>query len=331
MALTAPGVWEALRSQTIFLSGGTGFIGRWLVEALLHADRELGLGVTLTVLSRDPAAFRARCPHLASPALRLHAGDVAQFSFPPGGHAFAVHAALPVAGSGPSSLLDVGREGAARVAGFARQAGTQRLLHISSGAVYGPGAGQHGPIGEDDAWDTAPPPNDYTATKRAEEAVLAQALPGRVVTARCFAFMGPGLSAATGTAAAQFIAQAASGQPVSMSGDGSTVRSYQYASDMARWLLTLLALGPAGSAFNVGSGDAVSIGELARRIHRAAGIGADPATAATPAASRAGNVYVPSVARAGRELGLANHVPLDDAIARSLRAARPQGTTIASS
>lgn len=330
MSLTDPRVWDAFRSQAIFLSGGTGFIGRWLVEALLHADRELGLGLMLTVLSRDPAGFLARCPHLNRWVLRLHAGDVTRFSFPQGEYAFAVHAALPVTGPGQASLLEAGLKGSQRMAEFARQAGTQRLLHISSGAVYGSGAGSHGPICENDAWDLATPPNDYTLAKRTEELVLASALPGRVVTARCFAFMGPGFSADAGTAAAQFIAQAARGEPISIGSDGSAVRSYQYTSDMARWLISLLALGPGGNAFNVGSDAGVSIRDLATRIHRGAGITTDPIVASGSVTGRAGHIYVPSVVRASQELGLANHVALDEAIVRSLRAARATGTNIAS-
>ncbi len=322
MALTAPQVWDALRSQSIFLTGGTGFIGRWLVESLLHADRLLGLGLRLTVLSRDPGLFLAAHPHLACPALRMHTGDITQFGFPQGEHAFAIHAALPVAGDSADRLVETARLGSERVAQFARQAATQRLLHISSGAVYGARAGEHGPISEDAPTDGAQSPNQYTMAKRTEEAVLADALAGRIVTARCFAFLGPGLSAATGTAAGQFMDRAARGLPVVLRGDGTPVRSYQYASDMARWLLTLLALGPTGRAFNVGSSEAVSIRDLAQRLHHAAGIAAEPAMGAASAPGRAGDAYVPSVERAARELGLANAVSLDEGIRRSLRAAR---------
>ena len=98
--------------------------------------------------------------------------------------------------------------------------------------------------------------------------------------------------------------------------------------------LTLLTLGPPGRVFNVGSDEAVSIRELAARIHQSAGMTAAPAVGAAPAAGRAGQRYVPSIALATRELALRNHVPLDEAIARSLRAARADraaGTTIASS
>ena len=48
----------------IFLTGGTGFIGRWLIESLLHFNASRGNRNQLSVLSRDPAAFLGAHPHL---------------------------------------------------------------------------------------------------------------------------------------------------------------------------------------------------------------------------------------------------------------------------
>ena len=83
-----------MQGRRIFITGGTGFFGCWLVESFCHMNRLLGLGAEAVVLSRDPGAFARKCPHLASdPAVTLLAGDVRNFVFPEGEFGFAIHAA----------------------------------------------------------------------------------------------------------------------------------------------------------------------------------------------------------------------------------------------
>src|SRR4051794_20351440 len=76
------GVWEELPGARLFVTGGTGFFGRWMVETLLRADDALSLGAEATLLTRDPSAFAAAAPHVAGhPAVTLVGGDVTSFEF----------------------------------------------------------------------------------------------------------------------------------------------------------------------------------------------------------------------------------------------------------
>lgn len=322
-------VWDGLRGRSIFITGGTGFVGSWLVDGLLHANRTRGLGLSITALGRTPAAFLSALPHLrADAALRLHQGDVTSFDFPARPFDMAVHAALPVAAPGAAGdLLATASAGAARMVQFAQARSVRRLLHVSSGAVYGPQPDAVSHLDEDSPWDADLPVNEYTRAKRAEERILRSTSPTRV-TARCFALLGPRLPATAGMAAAQFIVQAAQGHPVLVQGDGQAVRSYQYAADLAGWLLTLLVLGPHEGVYNVGSEEAISIGELARRTAAIAGTGSSVQVLGEPLAGRAGSRYLPSTARARRAFGLSNRVGIDEALARTLRWRCASGTSI---
>jgi nucleoside-diphosphate-sugar epimerase len=269
------------------------------------------------VLTRDATAFRRRHGRLAAaPMLDWHEGDVADFALPAGAFDLVVHAALPASthAQDAANLVRTAAAGLQRVCAFAQQARVRRLLHVSSGAVYG-AAGAPRPLHEATPW-SEPAPNAYTEAKRAAERICAGDLPFEVVIARLFAFAGPYLEASGGSAAAQFTAAAAAGRRIVVQGTGEAIRSFQYPSDMARWLLTMLVVGRRGAAYNVGSDEAVSILDLARRA--AAAAGTDYEVLGQSAPGLAGSYYVPDLALARDELGLANTVGLAQALRRTL-------------
>ncbi len=134
---------SALRGERVFITGGTGFFGCWLLESFLHANRTLGLNAQATVLTRNPAAFATKAPHLAKDkAITLLAGDVKSYEFPAAHHAFVIHAATDSGGqqshSTPDELRAAIVDGTRHTLRFAATTGARRLLYTSSGAVYGP-------------------------------------------------------------------------------------------------------------------------------------------------------------------------------------------------
>ena len=71
------GLWEPLRGKSIFVTGGTGFFGRWLLESFAHANQALSLGARMVVLSRDPESFADKARELCGyPAIKFVRGDV---------------------------------------------------------------------------------------------------------------------------------------------------------------------------------------------------------------------------------------------------------------
>ena len=322
-----PEVWEGLRGGRLFITGGTGFFGKWLLESFAHANDRLGLGARAVVLSRDPRRFAAASPHLAGRAdLRFHPGDVRDFRFPEEPCTHLIHAgttsAAPVP---PGEMFATIVDGTRRVLDFAAARGTRRLLFVSSGAVYGPQPRGLARVSEDHRGGPDPldPGSAYGEGKRAAELLCALAgTEGRIetVVARCFAFVGPGLPLDAHFAVGNFIRDALAGGPIRVGGDGTPLRSYLYAADLAVWLWTILLRGAAGRAYNVGSADTMTIAQVAETVRAALGVRAPVQIAkAPPAAGEPPSRYVPDVGRAQRELGLRPIVDLAEGVRGTAR------------
>ena len=147
-----------------------------------------------------------------------------------------------------------------------------------------------------------------------------------VTVARLFAFVGPYLPLDRHFAIGNFVADALAGRSILVRGDGSPVRSYMYAADMAVWLwVMLLHERAAGATFNVGSERSISIAETARLV--AAQCGAEMDVTVLGGANRgAGDRYVPSTRRARDELGVSEIVGLPEAVRRTLAWSRATAT-----
>src|SRR6185369_7813231 len=87
-------LWEPLRGSSLFVTGGTGFVGTWLNETLCWADSRLNLGIRISLLTRNPEAFRRKAPAVANhPGVEFIVGDAATFAFPAGRFKYVIHAA----------------------------------------------------------------------------------------------------------------------------------------------------------------------------------------------------------------------------------------------
>jgi nucleoside-diphosphate-sugar epimerase len=322
-------LWEEMRSKRIFITGGTGFFGCWLLESFSHINRQLSLNARATVLTRDPAAFVKKCPHLAAdPALAFHAGDVRNFSFPVGGFEYLIHAATEAsakqAAENPLEMLTTIIDGTERILDFAKAHGTRKLLLTSSGAVYGKQPANLTHIPEDylGGPDSLDPASVYAEGKRISEQMCAlQSTHGsiEIKIARCFAFVGPHLPLNAHFAVGNFIGDALAGRPIKINGDGTARRSYLYASDLAIWLWTMLFRAQGLVSVNVGSAEDLSIFELAQAVVQSLNSSVEVHVAKSLDPGVPVARYVPSVNRAKTMLGLDQTVSLQEAIRRTAR------------
>jgi dTDP-glucose 4,6-dehydratase/UDP-glucose 4-epimerase len=326
-----PEIWDGLRGRSIFLTGGTGWFGRWLLESIRHANMQLDAGIRVTVLSRDPSALARAAPHLvADPAMRFHVGDVRDFVFPKGEFSHVIHAATTSAretyqGATPLSKFDTLVDGTRRILDFCTQCGVERFLFLSSGVAYGVQPTRIDRIPE--TYSGAPDTTDVNSAlgqaKRSAEflcAYYAHRHDWACCIARCFSFVGPFLPLDIHYAIGNFIGQALGAEAITVNGDGRPERSYLYLADLVVWLLAALLAGGNGRIYNIGSDRAISIGDLANLVRDI--VCPDKTVRVLGQTNLSiGNTprdrYVPDIGRAREELGLDVWTALPDAIRRS--------------
>jgi dTDP-glucose 4,6-dehydratase len=319
------GDWEPLREANLFITGGTGFFGKWLLEGLDEAQRVHGLKLRATVLSRDPGRFLQAMPHLRNaPWLSFQAGNITSFQPPHRKFTHLLH------GAASSDARDYARdplagmrtivEGTRQVMEAMSHQASLRVLFLSSGAVYGPQPAELTHIPEDFPLppDTEDRGQAYGQAKRESERIVSAAcaaLSFPCPIARCFAFAGPHLPLDQHFAFGNFIRDALAGGPIRVGGDGTPMRSYLYASELAVWLWSLLMRGES-TTYHVGSDQALSIRDLAQAIAAATDTVVDVAQEAE--AGFKPSRYVPAVTRVPEGLGLRQTVDLAASIRRTL-------------
>jgi nucleoside-diphosphate-sugar epimerase len=320
-------LWEELRGQRIFITGGTGFLGSWLLESFSWANKRFALNAQAFVLTRDFHRFSQRMPHLAcDSAIKFVCGDVRSFEFPRAVFSHVIHAAndsrFDHSPTNPLLELATIMEGTRRVLDFAVNSGSKKLLLISSGAVYGRQLPEMNRISEE--YRGGPNPLDsesaYAEGKRCAEllcVLYARDYDLKVKIGRCFTFVGPYLALDGHYAIGNFIHDGLRGGPIVVQSDGTPCRSYLYAADLAAWLWTILFAGKSCEPYNIGSDKEVTIAELAALVAEVCGgVKVHILRPANPGAPP--DRYIPDITRAKTELGLESGIDLYDAIRRTI-------------
>ena len=320
---------SALRGQCILITGGTGFVGTWLAELIAFLNDNHNFDTQLILLSGRANNFSAKAQHLAIRSdIRLIEQDIRSVVDIPINVGWIIHAAgnpdNRVHASDPLRTIHVIVKGTDAVLEAAtRLPDLKKFLNISSGLVYGSQPWELEAIPESfmgslccDSISSA-----YAEAKRMGETLCAvyrnqHRLP--VVNVRPFAFIGPYQLLDRPWAINNFIRDSLLGGPIRILGDGETVRSYMYPSDMAWWLLRILAQGTVGTSYNVGSPHGVTLQELAEKIAGHLPVRPEILSRLSSDKSLRRSKFVPDVNWAINTLGLNVNVNLDSAIKRTI-------------
>ena len=312
----------------LLITGASGFVGRWFVESVLWANRRLDARIRVVLLARDIPSFINRLPQIASaPEVELLQGDVLRPLATIGSFDGIFHAAtVPADGHEEQAragraVFDGALRGTENVLGTMARNPLASMLFTSSGAIYGRQPSRMRALKESVTLGPDPLSSDsaYAEGKRAAEFLCRAAVNDglKVKVARLFAFVGPYLPLNRTFAVGNFIRDALSGGPIIVRGDGRTVRSYLYASDMTAWLWRVFTKGQVARPYNIGSSNPITISDLANLI----AVRTNPrVTTIEDPGKRFGPIhrYTPNVSRIKDELAVEERVPLEDALSRTL-------------
>jgi UDP-glucose 4-epimerase len=297
----------------VLVTGGAGFIGSHVVDALLAAGHE---ALVLDDLSRgrrewvQPRAALTvadiRDPGLEGILLDLRPEAVIHLA----AQVDARRAALDPAADAAVNLM-----GGLNLLAAARAAGVARLVFTSTAAVYG--QPQRLPVAED---DELRPLSGYGVSKLAFEQYLRLAARDggpEAVVLRLANVYGPRQDPhGESGVVAIFAGQLLSGRPGEVFGDGRQARDFVHVDDCARACLLALEPAAAGGTFNVASGRALTVLDLHRRLGRLAGAELAPRLTA----ARAGEIQTICLdsGRIQTVLGWAPAIDLDEGLARTV-------------
>jgi dTDP-glucose 4,6-dehydratase len=319
-------IWESFRGKSIFLTGGTGFFGKWILNSFIYINQKLELNAKLILLTRNKNAFFELFPDLLDrKEVIFIQGDVCTFDFPEEKIDYIIHAATEASVKlnleSPLVMFNTVVNGTKRVLDLAVIKNVKSLLFTSSGAVYGnqPDFISHIEENYNGAPELTNSSSVYGEAKRMAEVLCSVYYKHNNISvkiARCFAFVGPYLPLDSNFAAGNFIHNVLKKEDIIIKGDGSSLRSYMYASDLTVWIWIILFKGESNLPYNIGSDLSISIKELALLIKSCTN--SENLNIKITDTDKKSNKYVPSIYRAKNRLNLTMGVDLETAILKTV-------------
>lgn len=322
---------QELVGSSILIAGAGGFLGSYLVDTIVAANRDLLRRNPATVLAftRQPPEKITRFRHLLQdPQVKFFVGDLTKSFTIPQRVDYIIHAASKASpkawAAQPIETADVNTIGTRRLLELAVANRVRGFLFVSSAQVYGD-SGQTLAVIPEDFGGTVSPLSlraAYHEAKRFGETLCylfyqVHQVPAKI--ARPFSVYGPRLALNDGKIIPEFMRRAFAREGLLVLGGGDMVNTFSYATDAIDGLLRVLLRGQAGEAYNIGSSEEISVRDLARlfaELFPEVAIGnvlsESPVSAGSPLR---GSRLVPDLSKI-EKLGYRSRIPLREGIAR---------------
>lgn len=311
--------------KTLLIIGGTGFFGKSILDFYQRGglDRwEIG---RVVAMSRNVHKINSEAPSLLSPRVELISADITTADELPAAD-YVIHAA---ASTDAKNYLNHPMQerinihlGARNYCRLAKKFhANSKIIFTSSGAVYGNQPESEGTLSEtsysNGIKNIQQEKYDYAHAKReAENSIRQLGIEGVSVSiARCFSFVGPWLPRNQHFAIGNFIEDGLKRRPISVKASHCVYRSYMYADDLVEWLMTIAENSNSECpTFNVGSDQAILVGDLAKLIGMEFGQIVDVPDIIDPMIDR----YVPSIQKIREQLDVQIKFDLISAIKKTI-------------
>ena len=298
------------------ITGGAGFLGSHLCERFLAEGHEVVCMDNLVTGNPENIAHL-----LGQPGFQFVRHDVSNFIYVAGPLDYVLHFASPASPIDylklPIQTLKVGALGTHNGLGLAKEKGARFLL-ASTSEVYGDPLehpqqesywGNVNPVGYRGVYDEA---------KRFAEAITMayhryHGVETRIV--RIFNTYGPRMRPHDGRVVSSFLNQALRGEPITVFGDGSQTRSFQYVDDLVEGIYRLL-MSDEAEPVNIGNPDEITIREFAEEI--VALTATDSRVVYEPLPADDPKIRQPDITRAKALLGWEPRVPRAEGLRRTL-------------
>ncbi|MCL2482479.1 MAG: NAD-dependent epimerase/dehydratase family protein [Propionibacteriaceae bacterium] len=274
--------WSQFQDTQLVLSGASGMIGSFVVDVLMTRNQRNNMNCTVHALARDESQLENRfARYRGSSNLLLRPLNVSTDRIQIDHADFVVHAASnthPVAyAEDPIGTILTNVDGTHAMLDLAVRAQARRFVFLSTVEIYGENRGDVERFRESDLGyiDCNTLRAGYPESKRTGEALcqaFAEQYGTDVVVVRLPRVFGPTMRVDDTKALSQFLLKAVTGQDIVLKSEGKQYYSYCHVADAVSAILTVMASGESGQAYNVADPSYdVHLGELADLVATSAG------------------------------------------------------------
>ncbi len=276
--------WEKLENKTVLISGATGMIGSFLVDVIVHKNKNDNLNCRIIALGRNSVKARERFPdYFDKPYFSFISHDISEplNESTEDEVSYVIHLASnthPRAyATDPIGTITTNILGTKNLLDFSCEHHAERFVLASSNEIYGENRGDTELFSEDYCGyiNCNTMRAGYPESKRCSEA-LCQAYRAQkgidIVIARLTRSYGPSLLPTDTKALSQFLCNGLNGEDIVLKSTGSQYYSYTYAADAVAGMLTVMLKGENGEAYNVSDINSdITLKSLAEKIAELSG------------------------------------------------------------